>query len=160
MPRYADARSVHALRAGRRSGARAPAIAPVAMAWLFGSLAACATTCSHPRGPEADWLGPVPRSGCFHVALAAPKTYRFVIDDMVYPRAQGAGDVAIIVHAVSFGDLAPRPIRLHRDSRLEFVAQGEASGAFVLRLFLVDGQGRETKPSRLDIRCANPPKGP
>jgi len=133
--------------------------------WLAWWLAAC-TTAPLPAAPratrpgvESGLLGPFPRGGCFHVSVAARDTYRFVIDDVVYPRALGAGHVAVIVHAVDIGDLAPRPIELPRRPRLEFSAEGEASGAFELTLFLVDGEGRESQPTRLDTICASQPGG-
>jgi hypothetical protein len=133
---------------------------PQALAWL----AACATACGGagrpvPVDPESPWLGPFARSRCFHVNASAPNTYHFVIDDVVYPRALGAGQVAIIVHAVDVGDLAPRPVTLRRDPRLEFIAEGAARGAFELVLFLVDSGGRESKPERLDTICATPLRG-
>jgi hypothetical protein len=107
----------------------------------------------HRYTDEAWLLGPLPRAGCFHVALVAEKRYRFVIDDVEYPRALGSGRVALIIHAVNLGDLQPRPILLARDRQLRFEAVGDASGAFEVTLFLVDGNGRESEPATLSAIC-------
>ena len=123
-----------------------------------GAAAPVRTTEPQPAGTDGEaWLlGPLPRSGCFHVSAPAPGHYRFVIEDVEYPRALGAGHVAIIVHATDMADLAPRPITLPRTPRLAFDAEGEASGAFEITLFLVDGLGRESEPARLDRICDAP----
>jgi len=128
----------------------------VAVAIVAGGLAGCAPVA--PRGSpagavESELLGPFPRSGCFHVALIGPDRYRFVIDDVEYPPGLGAGHVAIIARAVDIGDLRPRPVALPRSPQLAFTAEGEASGAFELTLLLIDDQGVETKPTRLDRIC-------
>jgi hypothetical protein len=107
---------------------------------------------------EAWLLGPLPRSGCFHVSATAPGHYRFEIDDVEYPRALGAGHVAIIVHATDMDDLAPRPITRPRVPQLTFEAEGEASGAFEITLFLVDGLGRDSEPAKLDRICDTTPR--
>ena len=123
-------------------------------------LAACGAAAPGPqplRHTDEAWLlGPLPRSGCFHVALVAPRRYRFVVDDVEYPRALGAGQVGVLVHATDMGDLQPRPILLARDRQLCFEAAGDASGAFELTLFLVDGSRREGEPATLDRICDAP----
>jgi hypothetical protein len=97
-----------------------------------------------------------PRKLVIHVARAAPGRYRFLIDDVDYPRALGAGQVGVIVHATDIGDLQPVPIVLARERQLRFEAEGEASGAFEIRLFLIDGSKREGEPATLDRICATP----
>jgi hypothetical protein len=87
------------------------------------------------------------------VSATAPDHYRFTIDDVEYPRAGGAGQVAILVHATDLDDLAPRPITRPRVAQLVFEAEGHASGAFEITLFLIDGVGRESEPARLDRIC-------
>lgn len=137
--------------------------------WLALALAGCAAAACGAAAPvrpaepqpagtvgEAWLLGPLPRSGCFHISAVAPGHYRFTIDDVEYPRALGAGHVAILVHATDMTDLAPRPITLPRTRQLAFEAEGEASGAFEITLFLVDGMGRESEPAKLDRICEIP----
>jgi hypothetical protein len=51
------------------------------------------------------------------------------------------------------GELVPRPNRLARLPRLEFHADGDASGAFEVTLVLVDDEGHESQPLRLDEIC-------
>jgi len=163
MPPPTDARGVEPVLVGYRFTKGSRRVTRAMGTWLAW-LAACASPPAAPRAPhpriESALLGPFPRGGCFHVAVAARDNYRFVVDDVVYPRALGAGHVAVIVHAVDIGDLEPRPIELPRLPRLEFSAKGEASGAFELTLLLVDGEGRESQPTRLDTICANPIGGP
>lgn len=96
----------------------------------------------------------MPKDACFHVTLEAPDTYRFVIEDVMYPgNALGSGHVAILVDAVGIGYLKPRPVNLARNARLEFQATGEAGGAFEVRLFLVDSEGGESQPTLLSFPC-------
>src|SRR5262249_31683114 len=123
---------------GAGCGASAPAVSPAAPPAAAG---------------EAWLLGPLPRSGCFHVPIARPHRYRFEIDDVEYPRALGAGHVAILIHATDMDDLAPRPVKLPRTTQLTFEAYGAAHGAFELTLFLVDTQARESEPAKLDRIC-------
>jgi len=90
------------------------------------------------------------------VSAAAPDHYQFTIDEVEYPRALGAGHVAIIVHATDMEDLAPRPITRPRLPQLRFEAEGHASGAFEITLYLVDGLGRDSAPVLLDQICDTP----
>lgn len=130
------------------------------IAVLAMALAACASLPPPAKGGSqathdagSTLLGPWPESGCFQVELIGADCYRFVLDDMEYPAALGAGEVAVTVHAVDIGALTPQPPRLPRDSRLAFSAEGKASGAFVITLTLVDGEGRRSESTRLDRIC-------
>jgi len=69
------------------------------------------------------------------------------------PRSRAVG---VIVHATDIGDLQPVPIVLARERQLRFGAEGEASGAFEITLFLIDGSKREGEPAMLDRICATP----
>src|SRR5215468_5180143 len=101
-------------------------LATKALVWLAAGCGAGAPIVRKADSPAAQvagdaWLlGPLPRSGCFHVQLVGPDRYRFAIDDVEYPRALGAGHVAIFVHATDMDDLEPRPVALPRTPRLEF----------------------------------------
>ena len=98
-------------------------------------------------------LGPWPKSGCFNVELAGSDRYRFLLDDVEYPNALGAGQVEVSVRAPQIGELAPRVLTLPRLPRLEFAAQGRASGAFEIKLTLVDGEGHHSETTRLERIC-------
>lgn len=136
------------------------------IAWLAASVAACATPAVpdpvSPRRPESpppaargeSWLlGPFTSDRCFRVTRDGSKHYHFVIDDVEYPRALGNVQVGILVHAVDIGELEPRPNRLALLRRLEFQADGDASGAFEVTLLLVDSEGHESQPFRIDQIC-------
>jgi hypothetical protein len=136
-------------------------IALIGLAWLALGVAACATTAvPKPTPPSAgsdeSWLlGPFTNDRCFHVTLDGPNHYRFVIDGVEYPRALGSVQVGILVYAVDIGMLEPRPDRLALLRRLEFHADGDASGAFEVTLFLVDGEGQESQSFRIDQICGS-----
>lgn len=140
---------------------------PRRKAWLLGGLAlgvaACATTAVPKPAPlqqqpsagsgESWLLGPFTNDRCFRVTLDGPNHYHFVIDGVGYPRALGNVQVGILVYAVDIGKLEPRPNRLALLRRLEFHADGDASGAFEVTLFLVDGEGHESQSIRIDQIC-------
>jgi hypothetical protein len=78
-----------------------------------------------------------------------------MIDHVEYRSAAppDGGLVRIIVHAVGFGDLEPRPSKLPRTPRLQFAAEGKANGAFKIELFLIDLQNRYYEPTVLRTPC-------
>ena len=107
-----------------------------------------------PASRESPWLGVWPKGGCFHVKREGQRTYHFVLDDVEYlsQKAPG-GQVGVIVRAVDIGDLATHPTTLPRNRRLEFWAEGTASGAFEVTLFLIDSQGNDYEPRTLTRIC-------
>jgi hypothetical protein len=147
-------------RASLRGAVRVAAVARIAVLAMV-ELAACASippplptsTVRTPPDAGSILLGPWPESGCFQVALVGSDRYRFVLDKMEYPAALGAGDVEITVRAIDIGPLAPQSRTQPRNRRLEFIADGPASGAFEITLTLVDGEGHRSESTRLNRIC-------
>jgi hypothetical protein len=146
-------------RAARRRTIRAAAAALVVVS--IAGLAACASMPPPAAGsvrptsaaPGITLLGPWPESGCFHVELVSVDRYRFVLDEMEYPAALGAGRVEVTVRAIDIGELAPPRLQLLRHRRLEFSAEGPAGGAFEITLSLVDAEGHHSDTTRLNRIC-------
>jgi hypothetical protein len=140
--------------------------AHVAVWLLIAELAACASTppVAAPVPPPGAGstttldggttiLGPILGDGCFHVTHIEASRYSFVLDNVKYPAALGAGQVEIAVRAVSIGALVPQPRALPRLPRLKFLAEGEAQGAFEVSLTLVDGEGHRSETTQFHTIC-------